>query len=77
MKPRKIKRRPVPTNCPYCQTNTMPDFKAVDTLMRYVSERGRLQAHTRTGICSKHQRFVARAIKYARHLALLPFSELT
>jgi len=65
--------RPVPKNCPFCAGDTNPTVSEVDGLKRYVSERGKILAHTRTGICSKHQRRLARAIKHARHLALLPF----
>ena len=73
MAPRRIKKKIVPLNCPFCKTRVEPYFKDVETLRRYVSERGKIMAHSRTGICSKHQRGVAIAIKYARHLALLPF----
>lgn len=70
---KRIKKRIVPRNCPFCNNDLEPDFRELETLRHYVSERGKILAHTRTGICSKHQRSVARAIKHARHLALLPF----
>lgn len=74
MKPtRRIKRRPVPRNCPFCHENNEPDFRDTEMLRRYVSERGKIQSHARTGVCSKHQRSIATAIKHARHIALLPF----
>ncbi len=65
--------KPVPKDCGFCKNNTTPDYKDVSMLQRFVSERAKILAHTKTGICSKHQRRVATAIKYARHLALLPF----
>ena len=65
--------RPVPKNCPFCANETEPIYTDVETLRRYMSERGKILAHTRTGICSKHQRAVARVIKQARHIALVPF----
>lgn len=65
--------RPVPKNCPFCADDSKPDFKEVEMLRRYISERGKILSHARTGICSTHQRQISRAIKYARHLALVPF----
>ncbi len=71
---RQIKKlRPVPKNCPFCNNNTEPEFRDTETLAKYISERGKILAHTRTGLCSRHQRAVTLAIKQARHLSLLPF----
>ncbi|HBC72569.1 30S ribosomal protein S18 [Candidatus Amesbacteria bacterium RIFOXYB1_FULL_47_13] len=63
----------VPKNCLFCKENNSPDFKDVATLSKYVSERGRIIGRDRSGVCAKHQRRLAREIKRARHLALLPF----
>lgn len=49
------------------------DYKDVETLKNFISYSGKILAKKRTGICSKHQRKLAVAIKRARHLALLPF----
>ncbi len=49
------------------------DYKEPDTLRRYISERGKIRPRRQTGMCAKHQRQLARAVKRARHLALLPF----
>lgn len=70
---RTIKRRKVPKNCPFCKGNQEPDYKEIDILRRYLSERGRILGKDITGVCAKHQRRVAKGIKRARHLALLPF----
>lgn len=67
-----IKKR-VPKNCPFCHTDTVPSMRDLEVLRHYVSERGKIMAHTRTGICSKHQRAITQEVKRARHLALLPF----
>ena len=57
---------------------TYIDYKNVDMLRRYVTDRGKIRPRRQTGTCSKHQRGLATAIKRARHLALLPFTtELT
>lgn len=49
------------------------DFKDVDLLKRFVSERGKILPRRVTGTCAKYQRKLATAIKRARHMALLPF----
>jgi small subunit ribosomal protein S18 len=68
-----LKEKPVPVNCPFCKNKTTPDYKDVETLSRYVSDRAKLFGKDRTGICAKHQRRLSVAIKRARHLALLPY----
>ena len=50
------------------------DYKQVDTFRRYLSERFKIEARRKTGVCSKHQRGLSTAIKRARHLAMIPFS---
>ena len=50
------------------------DYKDYEMLRRYVTERGKIMPRRQTGTCAKHQRALARAIKRARHLALLPFT---
>lgn len=74
MAPRTTRRvKNVPKNCPFCKNDTRPSYKEIDILRQYISERGKILAHMRTGICSKHQRGITKHVKYARHLALLPF----
>lgn len=68
-----LKLQPVPRNCPFCNNKTSPSYREIETLRRYISDRGKILAHTRTGVCSRHQRQIALAIKHARHIALLPF----
>ena len=50
------------------------DYKDVAKLRRYISERAKILPRRVTGTCARHQRELAVAIKRARHLALLPFS---
>jgi small subunit ribosomal protein S18 len=50
------------------------DYKDVNFLRRYVSERGRIETRRKSHCCAKHQRAVSAAIKRARHLALLPYT---
>ena len=49
------------------------DYKQYEVLRRYMTEHGRLRPRRQTGTCAKHQRSLARAVKRARHIALLPF----
>ncbi len=71
---RYIRPRRVPKNCEFCASNTLPTFRQLDGITKYISERGKMLAHTLTGVCSRHQRQVAREIKRARFLALLPYT---
>ena len=50
------------------------DYKDVDTLKQFVGDRGKINPRRHTGLSSKHQRLLRRAIKRARNLALLPFA---
>ena len=64
-----------PRECQFCtDKNANIDYKQVEVLRRYVTEEGKIRPRRQTGACAKHQRELARAIKRARHLALLPFS---
>ena len=59
-------------DCYFCQRNIKEiDFKNTELLLRFVSGLGKIKARKRTGVCSKHQRHLARAIKRARHIGLL------
>ena len=61
--------------CAFCadKTNAGIDYKDVNKLKRYVSERGKILPRRITGTCCMHQRFVTTAVKRARQIALLPF----
>lgn len=50
------------------------DYKNPEMLIRFLSDRGKIKPRRQTGTCALHQRRLARAIKRARHLALLPFT---
>ena len=65
--------RPSKRVCQFCVEKTPIDYKQVDVLSRYVNEFGRMRPRRQTGTCAKHQRHLAREIKRARHIALLPF----
>ena len=49
------------------------DYKDFKTLQRYVNQYGQIEPRKKTGLTESKQRQLARAIKRARHIALLPF----
>jgi len=49
------------------------DYKDTETLKKFLNPHGRIIAAKRTGVCAKHQRALARAVKRARFLGLLPY----
>ena len=49
------------------------DYKQVDMLRTFLTDRGKIRPRRQTGTCARHQRRLSMAIKRARHLALLPF----
>lgn len=60
--------------CPYCREKIdRVDYKDVPMLRRFISERGKIRSRRITGACRRHQSQLARAIKRARELALLPY----
>lgn len=69
-----LKLKPVRRNCAFCKTKTDPDYKDIETLKKYVSERAKILGKDRTGVCTKHQRRISREVRRARILGLLPFT---
>jgi small subunit ribosomal protein S18 len=66
---------PKPRFCQFCAEKTLEiDYKNTALLRRYTTEEGKIRPRRQTGTCAKHQRTVAREIKRARHIALLPFT---
>lgn len=49
------------------------DFKDVERLLKFLTEKGKILPQRITGNCAKHQRMLARATKRARHATLIPF----
>ena len=76
--PRGDRRRDVRgfRSCPFCSDKNnvlVIDYKNVDLLRKYVTERGKIVARRNSGVCAKHQRQLAKEIKRARYLALVPY----
>jgi small subunit ribosomal protein S18 len=60
--------------CPYCKDKIdQVDYKDIDGLRRFISEKGKMRSRRITGACRRHQNQIARAVKRARELALLPY----
>jgi small subunit ribosomal protein S18 len=72
------KRRYIPKRkfCFFCTNKVIAiDYKDPAKLRGYISSGGKIEPRRKTGICAKHQRTLAIAIKRARLLALLPYVE--
>jgi len=75
---RDTNRRGKPKVCVFCRDHTTwVDYKDVNVLRRFVSDRAKIKARRTTGTCTQHQREVAVAIKTARELALIPYTQRT
>ena len=71
-RPRFFSRRKV---CQFCVDKVDGiDYKDADKLKRLLSDRFMIEARRKTGVCSKHQRLLSRAVKRARQLTLIPFT---
>ncbi len=79
-RPRRRRHRPIQRRrgrrvMRYCPEGKCFDYKDVDILQRYITESGKIRPRRQTGNCARCQRQLAREIKRARHLAMLPFVE--
>ena len=69
-----VKRIPRKKVCAFCQAKVDAiDYKDINTLKKYIAEGGKILPRRMTGTCAKHQRVLAKAIKRARLVDLLPF----
>ena len=67
-------RRPKRKVCAFCVDKvTHINYKDHARLRDFVSDRGKILKSRMTGTCNRHQRKMARAVKRARHVALLPY----
>lgn len=60
--------------CFFCQHKVEPYFKDTENLQKFLSARKKIMTSEKSGLCAKHQRRLSIQIKYARFLALLPFT---
>ena len=62
-------------SCPYCRDKVeFVDYKDISTLRKFISDRGKIRARRVTGVTTQQQRQIARAVKNAREMALLPYT---
>jgi small subunit ribosomal protein S18 len=67
-----------PKVCIFCKDQAgWVDYKDVNLLKRFMSDRGKIRPRRVTGNCAQHQRDVQVAIKTAREIALLPYTQRT
>jgi small subunit ribosomal protein S18 len=71
---RRVKKKP----CALCRDHIeWVDYKDVPLLRKYMSDRGKIRSRRVTGNCAQHQRAIASAIKTAREVVLLPYTQRT
>ena len=72
---------PAPRKAAYLRTGVgdeiYVDYKAVDDLRRLMTPNGKIYSRKRLGISAREQRMISQAIKRARHMALLPYTNAT
>ena len=60
--------------CPFTAAGVREiDYKDIDTLLKFITERGKILPRRITGVSAYHQKKLTAAVKQARHVALLPF----
>lgn len=60
--------------CSFCKEGSTPDYKDIVSLRRLTTDRGKIVARSRSGVCFKHQRQLSNSIKKSRYMALMPFA---
>lgn len=71
-KPRQIRRRRVCFCCSHFIN--IVDYKNINFLKRFLTDRAKISPRRSSGICAKHQRVIAKSIKRARYMGLLPYA---
>ena len=68
-------RKPKKKVCQFCKDKvSYVDYKDTALLRKFISDRGKIRARRVTGVTSQQQRQIARAVKNAREMALLPYT---
>ena len=60
-------------SCVFCKKELDIDYKNIELLSRYVSSKGKIVSRRISGNCAKHQRKIAKEVKRARFLSLVPY----
>ncbi len=62
--------------CPMCANKEMVlDYKNQEQMKKFVNEKGKILPRRTTGACAKHQRDITTAVKRARHIAIIPYTQ--
>ena len=62
--------------CPLCANkNLVLDFKNADQLKKFINDKGKILPRRATGACAKHKRDITIAVKRARQIAVLPYTQ--
>lgn len=72
---RHTKKREVPAECYFEKAGTKPNYKDVLILRRFITDRSKVIPQSRSGVSAKNQRLLSKAIKQARFMALLPYTD--
>jgi small subunit ribosomal protein S18 len=68
-------RQPRKKYCQFCKDDVkIIDFKDINLLRKYMTDRGKIKPRRVTGVCTQHQHKLALAIKRAREMALVPYA---
>ena len=71
---KKYPRLRTKVRCRFCrEKDIVIDYKDYELLSKLLTAQGKLFSRKRSGNCAKHQRAVKKAVKVARHMALLPY----
>lgn len=60
--------------CIFCADKFMPDYKNVNLMRRFISDRGKILTMRSSGCCARHQRAIAQEIKKSRQLGFIPYT---
>lgn len=64
-----------PRVCQFCSEKTkVINYRQTDVLRKFVTDQGKIRGRRETGTCARHQRMIAKAVKRARHMALLSYT---
>jgi small subunit ribosomal protein S18 len=74
-KNKRFSHKKISNKCYFTETGTTPDYKDVLVLRRFITDRGKILHMSFTGLTAKNQRKLSNAIKKARFMALLPYTD--
>ena len=72
---KKERKNPTAKNCYFSETGTKQDYKEVLVLRRFINDRGKIIPQKYSGLTAKNQRRLAKEIKKARYMGLLPYTD--